>query len=245
MFDKKAYKRRYYLDHREELIERQRKYHQEHREEEVATRKRWYQKHRAEVIAASKQYRDTHKKQCVDCGVPISINAVRCLSCANKANNSSKNLVPYQYKGGAEHPNYKEEGIRSDGYFWTHRPNGSSVKRAVLVLEEELGRPIRKGYDSHHIDTNPLNDAPWNLEEKIHTRHGIEHAYHWNDTPVNQYDLEGNFIASYPSQSEAARQTGVNQPTISQACLDNRKTAGGFGWQFNRVRDTSVSLITK
>ena len=57
--------------------------------------------------------------------------------------------------------------------------------------------------------------------------------------PVNQYDLDGNYIAWYPSGKEAERQTreserqrGVSCGSISNCCLGKTKTAGGFRWSY-------------
>ena len=49
---------------------------------------------------------------------------------------------------------------------------------------------------------------------------------------VNQYDVDGSFVATYSSQTEASRVTGIDSTNISGVCKGNRKTAGGFTWQF-------------
>ena len=49
--------------------------------------------------------------------------------------------------------------------------------------------------------------------------------------PVQQYDLTGIFIASYPSQFEAMRQTGISNKNISQVCNGEKHTAGGYVWR--------------
>jgi group I intron endonuclease len=53
--------------------------------------------------------------------------------------------------------------------------------------------------------------------------------------PVNQYDLEGNFIKQYPSTKEARRQTGINHGSISSCCNPLEKehnTSGGYIWRW-------------
>ena len=50
--------------------------------------------------------------------------------------------------------------------------------------------------------------------------------------PVNQYTLQGELIKQYPSQGEAARQTGVPKQNISQNCQNKRPSAGGFKWEY-------------
>lgn len=52
--------------------------------------------------------------------------------------------------------------------------------------------------------------------------------------PVCQYDLECNLIAIYFGAREASRCTGVNNTHITDCCnhKPNRKTAGGFKWEW-------------
>lgn len=52
--------------------------------------------------------------------------------------------------------------------------------------------------------------------------------------PVCQYDLESNLIATYFGAREASRCTGVNSSHITDCCnhKPNRKTAGGFKWEW-------------
>ena len=46
------------------------------------------------------------------------------------------------------------------------------------------------------------------------------------------FDLDGNFIAKYASQSEASRQTNISQSNIGQALIGNRIQAGGYKWKY-------------
>ena len=49
---------------------------------------------------------------------------------------------------------------------------------------------------------------------------------------VNQYEINGNLIASYDSVREVERKTGFCNSNISAVCLGKRKTAYGFKWEF-------------
>ncbi len=49
---------------------------------------------------------------------------------------------------------------------------------------------------------------------------------------INQYDLNGVFISSFPSQTEAAIKVGVKQPAISLCCNGKTKTSGGYIWKY-------------
>lgn len=62
-----------------------------------------------------------------------------------------------------------------------------------------------------------------------------------NGKIVNQYDLQGNFIQSFPSLRMAAESLGKITPTskgatshISDVCKNKRKTAYGFIWRFEQ-----------
>ena len=49
---------------------------------------------------------------------------------------------------------------------------------------------------------------------------------------VIQYTKNSEFVAKYHSAKEAKRKTGVHFGNISECCLGNRKSAGGFKWSF-------------
>ena len=50
--------------------------------------------------------------------------------------------------------------------------------------------------------------------------------------PVNQYTLDGRFIRSHYSISEAQRKTGIDTGGISRACKNPGYTAGGYKWEY-------------
>lgn len=50
--------------------------------------------------------------------------------------------------------------------------------------------------------------------------------------PILQFTKKGEFVAEYPSQKEAERQTGVNSGNISLCCGCKLKSAGGYKWQY-------------
>lgn len=48
------------------------------------------------------------------------------------------------------------------------------------------------------------------------------------EIPVNQFDLNGNFIKRYKSMRSAARETGLAEPLIEACCNGKRNKCGGF-----------------
>ena len=129
------------------------------------------------------------------------------------------------------------------------------------AFPEICGLPF-PGSELDHKNGNPHDNRPENLEYKTHkencnnpitkerqskaakeamSRPGAkEHMsnvmtnYEKYSKPVMQYTKDGQFIAEYPSQMEAFRQTGVKRSNIGQCCTgkEQHKSAGGFMWKF-------------
>lgn len=115
---------------------------------------------------------------CIDCGkerwVSIQHYSERCHSCANRV--IGKTLL------GAKNGRWKG-GLRySKGYVFVmqhQHPRADShgyVKRAILVLEQSLGRPLYPSMDSHHCNGIKDDDRSENLAEKPHAEHRRLHA---------------------------------------------------------------------
>ena len=72
---------------------------------------------------------------------------------------------------------------------------------------------------------------------------------------VYQFDVDGNFIASYNSVTEAMKATNISKNSISEVCNEKRNvyTAGGFIWSYtkdksdiaNKIERSKKSLTTK
>lgn len=85
-----------------------------------------------------------------------------------------------------------------------------------------------------HIDCNPQNNSVSNLrwisrEENLKRSFDLKHQTK-NKTPVQQFTLIGQLIATYESINEAFRQTNIRH--ICEAAKKQRKTAGGYIWEY-------------
>lgn len=49
---------------------------------------------------------------------------------------------------------------------------------------------------------------------------------------VDQFSIQGEFVRSYKSVSEAAKKTGINSSSIAKCCRGEYKVAGGFKWEY-------------
>jgi group I intron endonuclease len=57
---------------------------------------------------------------------------------------------------------------------------------------------------------------------------------------VHQYDLKGNYMASYPSLTEAAAKTNTDLSHLSSALHGKINVAGGFVWRFYKTDKIDV-----
>lgn len=63
---------------------------------------------------------------------------------------------------------------------------------------------------------------------------------------IEQYDLEGNYITSYPSANQASQMTGISHGNICACCREERKYAGKFQWKYknsNKIIKTFDKII--
>ena len=101
----------------------------------------------------------------------------------------------------------------------------------------------------NHKDENKQNNRFWNLEwctPLYNTRYGTSiqrRAFKQRNridasSVVYQYDIDGNFIAYYPSLSEAARINKIPVTHISSVCNEGRSaTAKGYIWSFDNSEE--------
>lgn len=80
-------------------------------------------------------------------------------------------------------------------------------------------KPQHKGFYWQYYDGN--NDCNINVCKKYHNE-----PHH-----IVQYDLNGNYIASWNSTREIEKQLGIDSSSISKVCRGERKSAGKFIWK--------------
>ena len=90
----------------------------------------------------------------------------------------------------------------------------------------------------NHKDENKQNNRVDNLE---HCTYAYNLTYgsrkEERDTPVLQYDLDGNFIREHKSVRYAAQDTNTNARSISNVTHGWSKSAGGYIWRL-KYNDT-------
>ena len=127
-----------------------------------------------------------------------------------------------------------KQPINPYGYYYLNlckngKPQTFRVHR--LVAEAFIPNPNNLPLINHK-DENKLNNNVDNLEwcDYLYNNtygEGFKSRCH----KIEQYDLNGNYLASYNSLSEASRQTGTWLGSLSQCLNGKQYTAGGYKWK--------------
>lgn len=88
-----------------------------------------------------------------------------------------------------------------------------------------------------HLDNNPANNKINNLKcgtQKENMQQCVkDNRIHRPVKKVKQYDLKGNFIKEWNSQTEIQNKLGYRQNFISACCLGVKPTAYGYLWRLS------------
>lgn len=130
-------------------------------------------------------------------------------------------------------------------WFYGKTKKNFSVHRLVAQALPDICGEWFEGCVINHKDCNPLNNSAYNLEvctQKYNANYGdcnIKRSLsHINNPkkskPVAKLNLHYELIETFPSASEAARQTGLHCSAICNCCNNKKynKTHGGFIWRY-------------
>lgn len=131
--------------------------------------------------------------------------------------------------------------VEKNGYVRTHlSKNGKAKSELVhrLVAIAFLDNP--NNYATvNHIDENKQNNKIDNLEwasMSYQNSYGVGAICRnkFKEKPVNQYDLNGNFIKRWNSIKEVAESEGLNPSSIVCVCKGKRryKSTGGYMFKY-------------
>ena len=105
------------------------------------------------------------------------------------------------------------------GGFGGGHPTSEETKQKIR--EAKKGKPCPE-HQKKWLSMLNRGKMPTNLDA-IHKK---------NMKPVNQYDMEGNYMATYPSITIAGEMCGIMGNTIGCCCRGLYRMAGGYVWKF-------------
>ena len=137
----------------------------------------------------------------------------------------------------------KKTRIARNGYVLVSLWKDGNEKKCLVhrlvadaFIDNSSGLP-----EVNHKDENKANNHVSNLEWCTRTYnlgYGTrrERFQKSRGKRVVQYTIDGVFIARYVSAQEAAKQTGIYQSAISNACNGVYKQANGYLWRYETNR---------
>lgn len=129
--------------------------------------------------------------------------------------------------------------LTMDGEFVQRHSSMQSASRSLGIDAGHIcdvcngNREYANGYKWRFEDDNMYNIALQNYKEHVRkSKQSRLDAFTEKALDILQYDLDGNFIAEYPSSRIAAQETGIARRCILGNCAGNTKTTHGFVFKY-------------
>lgn len=110
------------------------------------------------------------------------------------------------------------------GYRW------HMVHRLVAAAFVGGDKSLQVNHKNGVKGDNRAENLEW-VTQKENWRHAADVLYPHKKIAVAMTD-DGRILQTFPSMSDAARQTGSRVGGISHCCKGNRRSHNGYGWQY-------------
>ena len=135
-----------------------------------------------------------------------------------------------EHRWGKDGHSYKGQVFKKaiDKYGWNNFDH--------VILFNELSAEDAYKKEQEMIKLYKSNQKEFGYNLSVGGEHGSTgYLNNSMSIAVYQYDLDGNFIAEYPSLSEAERVTGISNSSISSCCKGKQMYTGEFQWSYTKV----------
>lgn len=134
------------------------------------------------------------------------------------------------------------DGYEVDHYDWKPSNNRLSNLRYLLAKENYSRKSPEWLQNVSEANKKKAQDQNWQKKhaeamQKLHQdqnwrKSQAEAVRKANSKPVDQFTLDGQFVKRWPSATDAVKELGIKNSSISQCINGKRKSAGGFKWQY-------------
>lgn len=132
----------------------------------------------------------------------------------------------------------RKQFLDSEGsYYSVTLPVGDPSKRKFLYIHRLMAEtfiPQEEGKTVvDHIDKNTRNNSLENLRWVTPSENNVNSTRHKKPrrVEVEQWTLDGHYVATYSSYYQACQKTGINTGSIGKCAKGKRKSAGGYFWR--------------
>lgn len=130
----------------------------------------------------------------------------------------------------------KVQKLRKDGYLEValyKDGKGKSIQVHRLVAQAFVPNPENKP-QVNHIDGNKQNNNIENLEWVSISENALHSARQLrkNVKEIEQYDLEGRYLATYSSITIAGEINGIRESSIANVLTGRRNKTYGYKWKY-------------
>jgi hypothetical protein len=105
---------------------------------------------------------------------------------------------------------------------------------------EKLRNRITTDETRQKLRTSHIGQIPWNVGKSPcqETKNKISYTLKGNSNSkrksVTQYTLNDEYIQRWNTITDAVKSLNISAGNISECCSGNRKTAGGYKWEYNK-----------
>lgn len=159
----------------------------------------------------------------------------------NKLNNNINNLESVSHRSNCS----SEKCFRKNSKNYTSEFDGVSlnktIKKYVVYIQFENKNYNIGNFLNELEASSEYKIALTNIENNTFKEY-INKKKENRLIKVSQYSMDYKFIKEWNSATEAAKELGIANQSISSCCLGKRKSAGGFKWKYSIIIENQLII---